>query len=101
MLAVKLSKAHGVKPSDDNGLADPYVRFVHGGKKFVSEVCRRTIHPVWEGKKRRAGRRFCDWNEPKMLAAGEEDVVFGLGVDDVTSGLPTHDQRRRILATDS
>ena len=51
VLAVKLSKAHGVKPSDDNGLADPYVRFVHGGKKFVSEVCRRTIHPVWEGKK--------------------------------------------------
>ena len=27
--------------------------------------------------------------------------LFGLSVDDVTSGLPTHDLRRRILATDS
>ena len=31
----------------------------------------------------------------------DDDVVFGVSVDDVTRDIPTHDQRRRILATDS
>ena len=46
-------------------------------------------------------QRFGDWNEPELSEVHEDDVVFGLTVDDVNGHIPTYDQRRRILATDS
>ena len=56
--------------------------------------CGRTI-------KKKLCQRFGDWNAPTLNEISEEDLVFGLSVDDVTGSIPTHDQRRRILATDS
>ena len=61
----------------------------------------RRNDPVWNNENRRQGRRFCDWNDPQLCDLGKEDVIFGLSVDELTHGIPTHDTRRRILATDS
>ena len=39
--------------------------------------------------------------EPELTAICEDGVVFWLSVKDVARDIPSHDQRRRILATDS
>ena len=65
-------------------------------------LCRtRKNDPVWEDPKRKSFKRFGTWNEPALTHLDDDDVVFGVSVDDVTRDIPTHDQRRRILVTDS
>ena len=61
----------------------------------------RRNDPVWEHEDRKSCRRFGGWNDPELADVRKEDVVFGVSADDVTGFIPTHDQRRRILAADS
>ena len=61
----------------------------------------RQNDPVWENPKRKSFQRFGTWNAPAVTRFGQHDVVFGVSVDEVTRDVPTHDERRRILATDS
>ena len=61
----------------------------------------RRSDPVWQSEKREGCQRFADWKHPEVRTPSKESAVFSLSVDDVTRAVPTYDQRRKILATDS
>ena len=42
-----LQSGEGLKAADDNGLSDPYVKFVLGQKCVSSKMVRKTLDPVW------------------------------------------------------
>ncbi|XP_057737750.1 C2 domain-containing protein At1g53590-like [Arachis stenosperma] len=44
---VELIEASDMKPSDPNGLADPYVKGRLGGYRFRTKIQRKTLNPKW------------------------------------------------------
>ena len=47
-----------------------------------------------------SARRFCDWDSPDLLR-DPFDCVLSVSPKDLIESLPSYDERRRILATDS
>eukprot|EP01006_Ploeotia_vitrea_P043964 TRINITY_DN66795_c5_g1_i1.p1 TRINITY_DN66795_c5_g1~~TRINITY_DN66795_c5_g1_i1.p1 ORF type:complete len:1371 (-),score=823.25 TRINITY_DN66795_c5_g1_i1:1409-5521(-) len=47
LLNVKIWKAEGLPKTDRNGLADPFVEIKFGGRRHKTQVCKKTLTPVW------------------------------------------------------
>ena len=60
----------------------------------------RRNHPVWKSETARPLRRHAASDAPD-LNAGPDDQIFSASVDEMCKSLPSHDERRRLLATDS
>ena len=60
----------------------------------------RQNDPVWKSDTNRPLRRHAGRNTPELTAVSE-DKVFTISVEDMCNTLPSYDERRRILATDS
>ncbi len=48
VLNVVLVEGRGLKPMDDNGLSDPYVKFRIDGERYRSKTIRKTLNPRFE-----------------------------------------------------
>lgn len=44
-LHVHLSRATGLRAADDNGLSDPFIKLMVGGRTELSEVAKKTLNP--------------------------------------------------------
>ena len=60
----------------------------------------RQNDPVWTSKTNKPLRRYAKQNIPALTAVSE-DQVFTISAEDLCNTLPSYDERRRILATDS
>ncbi|KAL5731799.1 acetolactate synthase [Ranunculus cassubicifolius] len=62
---VEVIEGADMKPSDSNGLADPYVKGRLGPYKFRTKTQKKTLNPKWqEGFK----IPICSWDSPILLA---------------------------------
>ena len=55
---------------------------------------------MWGNEDIASARRFCDSDSPDLLR-DPLDCVFSVSPEDLLESLPSYDERRRILATDS
>jgi hypothetical protein len=46
-LTAKIYQAQGLVPSDDNGLADPYVRIGLSGASKETQTIHASLNPIW------------------------------------------------------
>ena len=46
-IRVHLDRASGLRAADSNGLSDPYITLVFGGRTEQSEVVRKTLNPFF------------------------------------------------------
>ena len=46
-LKLRLKSGEGLKSMDDNGLSDPYVKFLVGKKSVTSKMVKKTLNPQW------------------------------------------------------
>ena len=60
----------------------------------------RRNDPVWKHADVARARRFCDWSSPDLLIDPCE-CVLSVSPTELLESLPSYDERRRILATDS
>ncbi|ERN09086.1 hypothetical protein AMTR_s00014p00037550, partial [Amborella trichopoda] len=61
---VEIIEAAEMKPSDPNGLADPYVRGHMGPYRFKTKVQKKTLAPKWQEDFKIP---ICTWESPNML----------------------------------
>ncbi|GFY99264.1 calcium-dependent lipid-binding (CaLB domain) family protein [Actinidia rufa] len=62
---VEVIEAADMKPSDLNGLADPYVKGQLGSYRFRSKTHRKTLTPKWHEEFKVP---ICTWESPNVLA---------------------------------
>ncbi|KAK6934096.1 C2 domain [Dillenia turbinata] len=62
---VEVVEASDMKPSDLNGLADPYVKGQLGPYRFRTQTQKRTLAPKWQEEFRIP---ICTWESPNVLA---------------------------------
>ncbi|KAG8657829.1 C2 domain-containing protein At1g53590 isoform X2 [Manihot esculenta] len=62
---VEVVEAADMKPSDLNGLADPYVKGQLGPYKFMTKTQRKTLAPKWHEEFKIP---ICGWDLPNVLA---------------------------------
>ncbi|WCJ32358.1 Calcium-dependent lipid-binding (CaLB domain) family protein [Euphorbia peplus] len=67
---VEVVEASEMKPSDMNGLADPYVKGQLGPYKFRTKIQRKTLAPKWLEQFRIP---VCTWESPNLLVIEVRD----------------------------
>ncbi|KAL7218521.1 hypothetical protein ACSBR2_011728 [Camellia fascicularis] len=67
---VEVIEAADMKPSDMNGLADPYVKGKLGNYRFRSKTQRKTLTPKWHEEFKVP---ICTWKSPNVLAIEVRD----------------------------
>ncbi|PSS14276.1 C2 domain-containing protein [Actinidia chinensis var. chinensis] len=67
---VEVIEAADMKPSDLNGLADPYVKGQLGPYRFRSKTHRKTLTPKWHEEFKVP---ICTWESPNVLAIEVRD----------------------------
>ncbi|KAF2314463.1 hypothetical protein GH714_026734 [Hevea brasiliensis] len=67
---VEVVEASDMKPSDLNGLADPYVKGQLGPYKFRTKIQRKTLAPKWHEE---FNIPICTWDLPNVLAIEVRD----------------------------
>ncbi|KAG8637272.1 hypothetical protein MANES_15G100600v8 [Manihot esculenta] len=67
---VEVVEASDMKPSDLNGLADPYVKGQLGPYKFRTKIQRKTLAPKWHEEFKIP---ICTWDLPNVLAIEVRD----------------------------
>ncbi|KAK6946572.1 C2 domain [Dillenia turbinata] len=84
---VEVVEASDMKPSDLNGLADPYVKGQLGPYRFRTRTQKRTLVPKWHEEFRIP---ICTWESPNVLAIEVRDkdhfVDDHLGVCSINIG---------------
>ncbi|XP_031499978.1 C2 domain-containing protein At1g53590-like isoform X3 [Nymphaea colorata] len=61
---VEIIEADNMKPSDPNGLADPYVKGHMGPYRFKTKIQRKTLAPKWQEEFKIP---ICTWESPNVL----------------------------------
>ncbi|KAF3793130.1 C2 domain-containing protein [Nymphaea thermarum] len=61
---VEIIEADNMKPSDPNGLADPYVKGHMGQYRFKTKIQRKTLAPKWQEEFKIP---ICTWESPNVL----------------------------------
>ncbi|XP_050218084.1 C2 domain-containing protein At1g53590-like isoform X2 [Mercurialis annua] len=69
-IKVEVVEATDMKPSDLNGLADPYVKGQLGPYKFRTKIQRKTLAPKWLEEFKIP---ICSWESPNVLAIDVRD----------------------------
>ncbi|XP_019101825.1 PREDICTED: C2 domain-containing protein At1g53590-like isoform X2 [Camelina sativa] len=67
---VEVVEASDVKPSDLNGLADPYVKGQLGAYRFKTKILRKTLAPKWQEEFKIP---ICTWDSPNVLNIEVQD----------------------------
>ncbi|CAF2057101.1 unnamed protein product [Brassica oleracea var. botrytis] len=67
---VEVVEASDVKPSDLNGLADPYVRGKLGAYRFKTDIKRKTLSPTWQEEFKIP---IFTWDSPSILNVEVKD----------------------------
>ncbi|XP_015581456.1 C2 domain-containing protein At1g53590 isoform X2 [Ricinus communis] len=67
---VEVMEATDMKPSDLNGLADPYVKGQLGSYKFRTKIQRKTLAPKWQEEFKIP---ICTWDSPNVLVIEVRD----------------------------
>ncbi|XP_057949632.1 C2 domain-containing protein At1g53590-like [Malania oleifera] len=67
---VEVIEASDMKPSDLNGLADPYVKGQLGSYRFKTKTQRKTLTPKWHEEFKIP---ICSWESPNMLTIEVRD----------------------------
>ncbi|XP_043699229.1 C2 domain-containing protein At1g53590-like isoform X2 [Telopea speciosissima] len=61
---VEIVEAADMKPSDPNGLADPYVKGQLGPYRFQTKIQKKTLTPIWQEEFKIP---ICTWESPNIL----------------------------------
>ncbi|XP_042478481.1 C2 domain-containing protein At1g53590-like [Macadamia integrifolia] len=61
---VEIVEAADMKPSDPNGLADPYVKGQLGPYRFQTKIQKKTLTPIWQEEFKIS---ICSWESPNIL----------------------------------
>ncbi|CAH2036588.1 unnamed protein product [Thlaspi arvense] len=67
---VEVVEASDVKPSDLNGLADPYVKGKLGAYRFKTKIMRKTLSPTWQEEFKIP---IFSWDSPSILSIEVKD----------------------------
>ncbi|KAJ4982422.1 hypothetical protein NE237_033259 [Protea cynaroides] len=67
---VEIVEAADLKPSDLNGLADPYVKGQLGPYRFQTKIQKKTLTPVWQEEFKIP---ICTWESPNLLSLEVRD----------------------------
>uniref|UniRef100_A0A6N2LFZ9 C2 domain-containing protein n=1 Tax=Salix viminalis TaxID=40686 RepID=A0A6N2LFZ9_SALVM len=67
---VEVIEASDLKPSDPNGLADPYVKGQLGAYRFRTKTQRKTLFPRWQEEFKIP---ICTWESPNVLSIDVRD----------------------------
>ncbi|EOA29501.1 hypothetical protein CARUB_v10013073mg [Capsella rubella] len=67
---VEVVEASDVKPSDLNGLADPYVKGQLGAYRFKTKILWKTLAPKWQEEFKIP---ICTWDSPNVLNIEVQD----------------------------
>ncbi|CAH8293389.1 unnamed protein product [Eruca vesicaria subsp. sativa] len=67
---VEVVEASDVKPSDLNGLADPYVKGQLGAYRFKTKILKKTLAPKWQEEFKIP---ILTWNSPNILNIEVQD----------------------------
>ncbi|KAL5731801.1 acetolactate synthase [Ranunculus cassubicifolius] len=67
---VEVIEGANMKPSDPNGLADPYVKGNLGPYRFTTKVQKKTLNPKWQEEFRIP---ICTWDSPNVLVLQVRD----------------------------
>ncbi|CAA7013874.1 unnamed protein product [Microthlaspi erraticum] len=69
-ILVEVVEASDVKPSDSNGLADPYVKGKLGAYRFKTNIKRKTLNPSWQEEFKIP---VFTWDSPSILTIEVKD----------------------------
>ncbi|ESQ30064.1 hypothetical protein EUTSA_v10011273mg [Eutrema salsugineum] len=67
---VEVIEASDVKPSDLNGLADPYVKGKLGAYRFKTKIMRKSLSPTWQEEFKIP---IFTWDSPRILSIEVKD----------------------------